>query len=188
MLTMPMSTALRRLMAAERPPTEAGDRTYRRRCGGINRALGWCAPWDGAPARSIRRFCCGLCCDPNHAHVDRPPQADGGGEAPNRGGGPDIWTQVRRDQLGPRVVRAVGWGASPLNSTILLWFVIRCDPNHAHVDRPPQADGGGGPPNRGGRPDIWMQVRRDQLRPRVVRAVGRGASSLNSTILLWFVM
>ena len=35
-LTMPMSTALRRLMAAERPPTEAGDRTYRRRCGGIN--------------------------------------------------------------------------------------------------------------------------------------------------------
>ena len=44
------------------------------------------------------------------------------------------------------------------------------------------------PPNRGGRPDTWMQVRRDQLRPRVVRAVGRGASSLNSTILLWFVM
>ena len=33
-----------------------------------------------------------------------------------------------------------------------------------------------------------MQVRRNQLRPPVVRAVGRGASSLNSTILLWFVM
>ena len=50
-LTMPMSTALRRLMAAERPPTEAGDRTYGRRCGRINCALGWYAPWDGAPAR-----------------------------------------------------------------------------------------------------------------------------------------
>ena len=41
-------------------PDRGGDRTYRRRCGGINRALGWYAPWGGAPARSIRRFCCGL--------------------------------------------------------------------------------------------------------------------------------
>ena len=45
----------------------------------------------------------------------------------------------------------------------------------------------GGPrPRRG--PDISTQVRRDQPSPWVVRAVGRGASSLNSTILLWFVM
>ena len=57
-VTMPMSTALRRLMAAEAPPTEAGDRIHGCRCGGINCALGWYAPWGGAPARSIRRFCC----------------------------------------------------------------------------------------------------------------------------------
>ena len=35
-LNMPIFTALRRLMAAEAPPTEAGDRIYGCRCGRIN--------------------------------------------------------------------------------------------------------------------------------------------------------
>ena len=61
---------------------------------------------------------------PHHALFPPPLQARGGKEAPDRGGGPDISTQVRRDQLSPRVVRAVRWGASSLNSTILLWFVM----------------------------------------------------------------
>ena len=58
-----------------------------------------------------------------HALFPPPLQARGGKEAPDRGGGPDIPTQVRRDQLSPRVVRAVGW-ASSLNSTVLLWCVM----------------------------------------------------------------
>ena len=61
---------------------------------------------------------------PHHALFPPPLQARGGKEAPDRGRGPDISTQVRRDQLSPRVVRAVRWGASSLNSTILLWFVM----------------------------------------------------------------
>ena len=55
-IIMTIFITFHRTLGERRAPKETVSRGCRYRCKGINRALGWCAPWGGKPVLS----CCGL--------------------------------------------------------------------------------------------------------------------------------